>query len=231
MKKRPLIVIQLFIISVLFITLATSCKKENDDTETVTDSDGNVYNTVTIGTQVWLKENLKTTKLNDGTPIPLVTDQTAWSNLKTMGYCWFMNDEATYGSDYGALYNWYAANNGKLCPQGWHVPTDAEWSTLINHEGGENIAGGNLKEDGFSHWKSPNSGAINKSGFTARPGSYRSASGTFANSAFGEIGYYWSTTEYPADWAYNRYFYHDDTKVSRSYNYKENGFSVRCIKD
>jgi len=232
MKKRRLILIRLFIISVLFITLATSCKKSEENYPAIIkDGDGNTYTSVTIGTQVWLVENLKTTKLNDGTQIPLVTDAAEWENLNTMGFCWYDNNEATYKSDYGALYNWYAANNDKLCPKGWHVPSDEEWSTLINHEGGENLAGGNLKEDGFSHWKSPNTGATSISGFAALPGSYRSAFGTFVNIGLGEMGYYWSTTEFPADWAYSTIFYHEDIKVLRSANYKENGFSVRCIKD
>ena len=98
-----------------------------------TDADGNVYHTVTIGTQTWTVENLKTSKYNDGTKIPLVTDGTTWGNLTTPGYCWHNNDAATNKATYGALYNWYAVNTGKLAPSGWHVPTDAEWTTLENY--------------------------------------------------------------------------------------------------
>ena len=118
----------------------------------VTDDDGNVYHSVTIGTQVWMVENLKTTKYNDGTSIPLVTDATDWHNLLTPGYCWNNNDEATYKATYGALYNWYTVNTGNLCPTGWHVPGDAEWTTLTTYLGGEDVAGGKLKEVGITHW-------------------------------------------------------------------------------
>ena len=112
----------------------------------INDIDGNAYNKVTIGRQTWLVENLRTTKYNDGTLIPLVQDNTAWSNLITPGYCWFDNDEVANKNPYGALYNWYAVNTGKLCPSGWHVPTDTEWTTLIDNLGGLDVAGGKLKE-------------------------------------------------------------------------------------
>jgi len=107
---------------------------------TITDIDGNYYTTVTIGTQVWMVENLKTTKYNDGTGIPLVTDNTVWCNLSTPGYCWYNNDETTYKNPYGALYNWHTVHTGKLCPSGWHVPTDSEWITLTSYFGGMNTA-------------------------------------------------------------------------------------------
>jgi len=137
------------------------------------DIDGNVYNTITIGTQIWMKENLKTTKYNDGSSIPLVTDNTAWINLSTPGYCWYNNDAATYKSAYGAMYNWYTVNTGKICPPNWHVPTDTQWETLITYLGGKIIAGGKMKETGTAHWTSPNIGATNETGFTALPGGYR----------------------------------------------------------
>lgn len=105
-------------------------------TDGTVDVDGNVYKTVTIATQRWMAENLKTTKLNDGTSIPNVTDGKAWKNLTTPGYCWYDNDPKYYGNTYGALYNFYAVETNKLCPTGWHVPTDAEWDILIDHLGG-----------------------------------------------------------------------------------------------
>ena len=111
-------------------------------TPNVVDIDGNVYHTVTIGTQVWMVENLKTTRYNDGTAIPLVTDGTAWAALTTPGYCWYNNDSATYKNTYGALYNWYAVNTGKLAPTGWHVPTDSEWTVLTTYLGGESLQAG-----------------------------------------------------------------------------------------
>jgi uncharacterized protein (TIGR02145 family) len=125
----------------------------------VSDIDGNYYKTIQIGSQIWMAENLKTTRYNDGSNIPLVTDNTAWSNLTTPGYCWYNNDAATYKNVYGALYNWYAVNTGKLCPSGWHVPSEYEWTLLVNYLGGVYAAGGKLKETGTTHWYSPNAGA------------------------------------------------------------------------
>ena len=117
----------------LVIILTNSCNKDDNNPVSITDKDGNVYTSVTIGTQVWMKENLKTTKYNDGTAIPLVTDGAAWESLTTPGYCWYNNDAATYKATYGALYNRYTANSGKLCPAGWHVPADSEWTTLTDY--------------------------------------------------------------------------------------------------
>ena len=151
---------------------------------TVVDIDGNVYHTVTIGTQVWMVENLKTTKYNDGTAIPLVTDSAAWDELTTPGYCWYNNDSATYKNPYGALYNWYAVSTGKLAPTGWHVPTDSEWAVLTTYVGntyygGLDSAGGALKSTDKTYWLSPNTGATNSSGFSALPGGFRDYVGTF----------------------------------------------------
>jgi len=196
---------------------------------TVTDYDGNVYPTVTIGTQTWMAENLKTTKYNDGTAIPLVTNSTEWSNLTTPGYCWYNNDEASYKNTYGALYNWYTVNTEKLCPTGWHVPTDSEWVTLTDYLGGISVAGGKLKETGTTHWKNPNTGATNESGFTALPGGYRSNDG-----AFDDVGYYgswWSSTEYSTTNAYSRRLYYNYAYFYRLYYNKKLGYSVRCVRD
>lgn len=195
---------------------------------TVTDIDGNVYNTVTIGTQVWMAENLKTTKYNDGTSIPNVTDNTAWKNLATPGYCWY-NNLATYKDTYGALYNWFAVNTGKLAPTGWHVATDAEWTTLTTFLGGESVAGGKLKETGTTHWQI-NTGATNSSGFTALPGGIRYSGGLFVG--VGYNGNWWSSTDYGAgDYAWIRYLYNDSAYVMRGYFYKLDGYSVRCVRD
>jgi uncharacterized protein (TIGR02145 family) len=142
----------------------------------VTDVDGNVYKTLTIGTQIWMTENLKTTKYSDGSDIPRVTDNTEWSSLTTGALCWYKNDEATYRNLYGAYYNFHAVNTGKLCPTGWHVPTDTEWTELTTYLGGINNTGGKLKETGtiFASppglWRHPNTDATNETGFTARPG-------------------------------------------------------------
>jgi len=170
-------------------------------------------------------ENLKTTSYNDGTAIPLVTDNTAWSNLSTPGYCWYNNDAATYKVTYGALYNWYTVNTGKLCPTGWHVPTDAEWTTLTTYLGGESIAGGKLKETGTSHWDSPNTGATSETGFTALPGGLRYYDGTF--DGLGYYGLWWGATED----AWGQGVGYDYIDVTRGSSDKSYGFSVRCVRD
>jgi len=198
---------------------------------TVTDIDGNVYHTITLGTQVWMVENLKTTRFNDGTSIPLVTDANQWSSNTGPGYCWFNNDQATYKESYGALYNFFASASGKLAPAGWHVPSDSEWTVLTDYLGGLSVAGGKMKEAGTSHWMSPNTGADNSSGFTALPGGYRSgASGTFFNLQID--GYYWSTTPALTGYAYQRYFYYESAAVVRRDNgVLDDGFLIRCVKD
>jgi len=198
-------------------------------TEQLTDADGNIYSTVNIGTQLWMAENLKTTKYNDGTDIPLVTDNTEWSDLNTPGYCWYNNDMGTYGDTYGALYNWYAVNTGILCPDGWHVPADEEWTTLIDYLGGESIAGGKLKEEGIIHWESPNTGATNESGFTALPGGYRSNMGFFV--LIGTNGILWSSTPYQSNNGRNCGLTHNSSSVYQGSAMKIYGFSVRCIAD
>lgn len=201
-------------------------------TEGVSDIDGNVYNTVTIGTQVWMKENLKTTKYNDGTAIPNVTDDAAWSTLSADAYCWYDNDLAAYKDTYGALYNWYvvaSANPKNVCPTGWHVPTDAEWTTLSTYLGGETVAGGKLKETGTTHWGSPNTGATNQSGFTALPGGNRFDDGSF--DYIGQYGQWWSSTEYNANSAWSRDMGYYFKTLDRGYYSKLSGYSVRCIKD
>ena len=134
-----------------------------------TDFDGNNYPVGQIGTQIWMVENLKTTRYNDGTDILSITDNTTWENLITPGYC-FYNNGVVNKNTYGALYNWYAVNTGKLAPKGWHVPTNDEYTTLITFLGGESVASSKLKESGTSHWQSPNTEATNQSGFTALPG-------------------------------------------------------------
>jgi uncharacterized protein (TIGR02145 family) len=174
-------------------------------------------------------ENLRTTRYNDGTAIPLVTDDTEWKKLTTPGYCWYDNDPATYGSTYGALYNWYAVNRGKLCPTGWHVATDAEWTRLTNYLGGATVAGGKMKEAGLSHWESPNEGATNSSGFTALPGGYRSIDGSFNYLTYSAD--FWSSSQDGASDAWSRYLGGSNEYVGRYDDYKTYGFSCRCLQD
>jgi uncharacterized protein (TIGR02145 family) len=198
--------------------------------EVVTDADGNVYATVTIDTQTWMAENLKTTKYNDGTTIPLVPNFSNWESLTTPGYCWYKN-EPRYGDFYGAIYNWYTVNTGKLCPSGWHVPTQAEWETLIDYLGGTSVAGGKLKQTFVLHWNDPNVGATNEFGFTALPGGYRN---TFASADYQgvrAVSRFWTATETDSDRAQFISISNDKITASIVSLLKNNGHSVRCIKD
>jgi uncharacterized protein (TIGR02145 family) len=197
--------------------------------EGIFDGSGNEYTFVTIGTQDWLIENLKTTKYNDGTIIPLVEGATEWEALATPGYCWYNNNKATYGDTYGALYNWHAVNTGNLCPTGWHVPSDAEWTTLTTYLGGESSAGDKLKETGTTHWTSPNTGATNETGFTALPGGYRYYDGTF--NSIGSFGFWWSASEGTTNYAWSRYMYYNNSTVDKSNANEKYGYSVRCLRD
>ncbi|MBA4322581.1 MAG: hypothetical protein C0408_07160 [Odoribacter sp.] len=211
----------------------------------LTDPDGNVYKTVTIRTQTWMAENLKTSRYNDGTIIPLIKDSNAWLDMTTPGYCWFNNDESTYKKTYGALYNWYAVNTCKLCPSGWRVPTNEDWKTLMSYVGGTestDVDGGKLREAGTTHWKSPNKGATNATGFTALPGSDRDLTGSFGEIAtIGEEGVWWTSTEDSStkDPSVNKpstnalikgLSYNHDGMSEGSYP-KGYGLSVRCVKD
>jgi uncharacterized protein (TIGR02145 family) len=202
---------------------------QNTTIPTISDIEGNVYHIVTIGTQAWMAENLKTTRYSNGTSIPFVTDNNEWNNLTAPGYCWYNNDEATYKNTYGALYNWYTVNMGNLCPTGWHVPTDEEWTALTTYLGGESVAGGKLKETGTVHWQSPNTGATNESGFTAMPGGYRESSGKFYVAGF--ANYCWSATQYYATDAWFRAMHYVYSYTGRSYVNKKFGHTVRCLMD
>jgi uncharacterized protein (TIGR02145 family) len=195
---------------------------------TVADTNGNVYNTVVIGTQTWMVENLKTTSLNDSTLILNISDGVEWLNLTTPGYCW-NNSDTTNIETYGLLYNWYAVNTGKLCPAGWHIPNDEDWIILREFLGGESIAGGKLKESGITHWNEPNIDATNETGFTSLPGGAASEMMEFID--FLREGYWWSST------------YHEPfiNVVQMSFSWglmnnnvwfnMNNGASVRCVKD
>ncbi|MFA6401056.1 MAG: FISUMP domain-containing protein [Salinivirgaceae bacterium] len=195
-------------------------------TNTVTDYDENVYNTITIGTQVWMVENLKTTHYRDGTAIPLVTDDGTWFGLTAPGYCWYGNDIANKDR-YGALYNWYTVNTDNLAPLGWHIATDAEWQTLVDYLGGEAIAGGKMKATTLWNW--PNTGATNSSGFTALPGGYRGYNGRFGGVGVG--GSWWSGAELDGKCWYRTMTNDSSTAPHRDSYYKSDGSSVRCLRD
>jgi uncharacterized protein (TIGR02145 family) len=213
------------------------------NTLTVSDADGNVYRAVQIGNQVWTAENLRTTKFNDGSPIPLVPDDDKAIWLAAPGYSWYRNDIANR-ENCGALYNWYAVSGGMLAPKGWHVPTDDEWTILQNHliANGYNWDGTTVGNKvakslaGTGEWKSnPVSGATgnevtsnNRSGFSALAGGCRDFNGFHF---IGETGYWWSATESGAKRAYHRYLAHECEGLSRSDDSKKSGFSVRLLRD
>ena len=198
----------------------------NGLTGTVTDIEGNSYQTIGIGYRIWMAENLKTTKFNNNTNIPKDVD---WTNLISPSYCWYNNDEDTYKSIYGALYNWHTINTGKLCPIGWHVPCESEWEIMITYLGGSSIAGGKLKEAGLIHWNYPNAGATNESGFKALPAGYRDYNGGFA--FIGYLALWWSLTENSETHAWYLYVVHDFANIVGYSREKHNGYSVRCVKD
>lgn len=223
----------------LFVGLAFLTFKNQAQT-TVTDYDGNVYNTVTIGTQVWMKENLMVTHYRNGNAIPNVTNGSTWNNLTTGARCYYNNDSVTNKSVYGALYNWYSVvDNRNICPTGWHVPSDGEWNIMEKYlDASVDITdtlfvgtdiGGILKEIGTTHWDSPNTGATNSSGFKALPGGIRYDDGTY--DMIKGWGVWWSLTAYDALFSWVRYLTFDSTKIDRYYHYKTFGSSIRCVSD
>lgn len=208
---------------------------------TVTDIDGNVYKTVVIGDQEWMVENLKTTRYNDGTPIPNVTDITEWRNVDAPAYVWYNND-ISYKDAYGALYNGYAISNSKeLCPSGWRVASDDDWKKLEMYLGmtQEQVEGtvwrgtdegGKLKETGLERWASPNEKATNESGLTIVPSGRRDSSGKFYDMTTGAT--IWTSTETSISCAYYRHFASTSARVGRNpEGDKKFGFAIRCIKD
>ncbi len=252
MRKISVMINTLAMVSIFL--LLGSCKKDKDkDNEnvpvtpvvqvpvavfntnltygSVTDIDGNVYKTITIGTQTWMAENLRTTKYNDGTAIPKITSDTEWKNLSTGAYCTYNNTtRADSISVFGCLYNWHAVNTGKLSPSGWHVPSKAEWQTLIDYLGGMDIAGGKMKETSFLHWNSPNTGATNESGFTALPAGERYGDvGTFAKLNYNAC--FWSSTPEGPSTAWGRNLSDILASSLQDGDSRNNGWSIRCIKD
>lgn len=237
------------------LLLLSGCKKPR----TVKDIDGNTYKTVKIGSQVWMAENLRTTKYNDGTPISTGHSDSEWANLTTGAYAVYpfsggfrpeepvdgINSNAKMLKAYGALYNWYAVETGNLCPTGWRVPTDADWAALVQHidpntdlsgRPESEIAGGKLKStrsepDTHPRWNSPNTDATDEYGFSALPGGFGGYSGSFFFFDVGNIGYWWSCTEHDAALAWGRSMANVSGNVIRGYGSKRIVVSVRCIKD
>jgi len=199
----------------------------------ITDSENNTYKTVFIGTQQWMAENLKVSKYSDGTTIPNITDNTQWQNNTTGAWAYYNND-AVNNAKYGKLYNWYAvskATNGNknVCPTGWHVPTDAEWTVLTDYLGGNSIAGGKLKEVGTTNWNSPNTDATNTSLFTGLPGGSRDSNGNYKY--VGYDGSWWSSSESSTGNAWSRFLLYFYGNAGSSGDSKGSGFSVRCLRD
>jgi uncharacterized protein (TIGR02145 family) len=209
---------------------------------TVTDYDNNIYNTVLIGNQCWMKENLRARSYQNGTLIPIITNSVTWTTLNTGGRCWYNNDSTSYAMVFGSLYNWHAiVNSNGLCPAGWHVPTDLEWQTMEMYLGMSasqasstdwrgTDEGGKLKMTGFLFWNSPNTGATNSSGFTALPGGGRSYSDGFYYS-YGNSSGWWTSSSYSTTQSWERDLGHDRATINRRYiNYKTGSY-VRCLKD
>ena len=196
----------------------------------VTDYDGNIYHTVKIGTQVWMVENLKVTHYRDGTPIPNVYDNDKWPLATDGAYCLVNNYSIEYKNTYGVLYNFYSViNRHKLCPEGWHVPSESECMTLINYLGGKDVAGAKIKDNGSNLWKTKTTYATNKSGFSGLPAGGRGRLGSP-----GDVGYYatwWSSTSYDSLYAWHWGLYPDKSSIRSNPGHKASGFSVRCIKD
>jgi uncharacterized protein (TIGR02145 family) len=199
----------------------------------LSDVDGNTYKTVYIGSQQWMAENLKVTKYNDGTVIPNITDNTQWYNLTTGAWSYYNNDAAN-NIKYGKLYNWYSVsktsnNNKNVCPIGWHVPSDAEWTVLTDYLGGASVAGGKMKEAGTTNWNSPNTDATNTSLFTGLPGGYRYVNGNYYS--IGNNGYWWSSTENSTGSAWYRSLDGGNGDAVIYNDGKRFGLSVRCLRD
>ncbi len=233
---------------VLMILVLMSCKKDSSAEPnpvqpgngivfnpnltygTMTDQEGNEYKTITIGTQTWMAENLKVTKYSNGDQIPIIDGNTQWVNLTTDAYCWYNNNPADKAI-YGAIYNWYAASdNRNIAPDGWHVPSDAEWITLVSYLGGTEISGGKLKEAGIIHWENPNFSATNSSGFTALGVGERDGfNGTFIYRSVGCR--FWSKTQEDASIGYCHMVFNYANYCNRNNIPKQFGVSIRCVKD
>ena len=231
MKNKNLIFNFPYLCLFILLTLLIQCH-DDELTNEVVDKDGNVYKTIKIGEQTWIAENLKTITYRNGDPIPLIKDNLKWHS-QINGACCYYNNDSILGKDYGVLYNYYAIQDPRnIAPQGYHVATDEDWTKLSNFIGGLSTAGGKLKEIGFVHWLTPNSGATNEIGFNCRGGGYRDISGSFAG--LGMFCAFWNGTEFVAGQAINRIIYSNDTQMTREIsNLGINGAGgyVRIVKD
>ncbi|MFH1700389.1 MAG: FISUMP domain-containing protein [Candidatus Zixiibacteriota bacterium] len=198
-------------------------------TDTVIDIDGNIYQTIKIGDQWWMVENLRVTHYRNGDPIPNIINDEAWANLTTGAYCNPNNNETLVGI-YGRIYNWYAINDDRIiAPKGWHVATHTEWNTLIDYLGGASVAAGKIKEAGLAHWERSDTSVTNESGFTALPSGHRYEWG-FHSGPGGQAAF-WTSTEIDDNSAWNRSLHKTESSVSSLGGIKQSGASIRCVKD
>ena len=236
-KMRKINIICFLFLSSLFLFFGNSCKKKNKDnvdtgpavTEVVKDIDGNVYHFVTIGSQVWMTENLKTSRYRNGDSITNAKAAYQW-NTMTSGACCNNGNDVANAAVYGRLYNWYAIVDSRgLAPVGWHIPTDTEWATLATFLGGDALAGGKLKETGTIHWVAPNTGASNAYSFNALPTGIRLSNGTFEIP--GSHSNFWTSTQVLPSNAWYRTLAFNQAALNRFNENKTSGFSIRLIKD
>lgn len=223
---------RIFIPAMLLSASLINAQENPYEAMPVTDADGNVYKTIMLEEGVWMAENLRTTKFNDGTPIPLIKGKAAWEETKSPGFGWY-KDDADYKKSVGAIYNWHAVGTKKLCPKGWHVPTEAEWNDLMDYAGTTEKSGDNpakLKEAGTAHWKSPNEGATNSIFFTALPAG--EISYFYTDEESGTKATWWTSTEDMLDKppmnALITGLSNDFHSKTAGTSPKENAYSVRC---
>ncbi len=254
--KRNILICLIIVIGTALI-LSSSCQKDEDNPVTVnltngkttavfnpnktygtlTDIDGNIYKTITIGSQTWMAENLRTTKHNDGTGIRLAEENNAWTNSYNKStYCNYNNTSNNDSiATFGRLYNGFAVFTGKLAPVGWHVPTDDEWATLINYLGTDTIPYFKLQEIGSTHWLSPHNSVTNESGFTALPGGFRYGSFGTNFMAIGKVCRFWTSSEHEENannaWCWRWDNNNNYISYGRNWKFKCDGYSVRCVKD
>lgn len=196
----------------------------------VEDIDGNLYQTTTIGTQTWFSGNLRTSRLNSGEAIVLADSKFKWATLSNIpGYCWYNFEELNYGKIYGGLYNFYAIRTGKLCPSGWRVPTEEDWTRLAEFLGGAKSAAGKLKAAGTQYWRNQKQDSDNQSGFSALPGGCLLTGYGFQR--IESRGYWWAATVKKPGWCMYYSMDASNNKLTQSSYYPHSGFSVRCIKE
>jgi len=211
-----------------FYFILTSCGEETITTNNNNNNNNNL-DTVKIGNQVWMKKNLDVDHYRNGDPIPQVNDALEWSKLTTGAWCYYNND-TSYGKTYGKLYNWFAVNDPRgLAPDGWRIPSVDDWTILINYLGGDEIAGGKLKQTGTDFWQVPNTGATNESGFIGLPSGFRRENGLFYN-----LGYscnWWTTNDMGGEYAFNIFIDKLTAKTQKNADDVRFGFAIRCIRE